>query len=310
MRPDAEQALRREAVLTAVVVQEGIEPSDQDLLEAIAPTAEGEGAEPREADRRPAHGRAPGGAARELAARQAVELIADAATPIPRRAGACQGEAVDARAGARRGGGRRDAGPLVDAGSLALQKESGRRSETKARTMSPLVPMVVEQTSRGERAFDIYSRLLNERIIFLGTPVDDQIANLIVAQLLHLESEDPEKDISLYINSPGGSVYAGLAIYDTMQFIKPDVQTICVGIAMSMGALLLAGGARGQADGAAERQDPDPPGVVELSGAGHRHRDPRQGDHRRAPATWTRSSPSTRTSSWRRCARTPSATTS
>ena len=106
--------------------------------------------------------------------------------------------------------------------------------------------MVVEQTSRGERAFDIYSRLLNERIVFLGTPVDDQIANLIVAQLLHLESEDPDKDISLYINSPGGSVYAGLAIYDTMQFIKPDVSTICVGIAMSMGALLLAGGAKGK----------------------------------------------------------------
>ena len=112
--------------------------------------------------------------------------------------------------------------------------------------MSPLIPMVVEQTSRGERAFDIYSRLLNERIIFLGTPVDDQIANLIVAQLIHLESEDPDKDISLYINSPGGSVYAGLAIYDTMQYIKPDVQTICVGIAMSMGALLLAGGAKGK----------------------------------------------------------------
>jgi ATP-dependent Clp protease, protease subunit len=109
--------------------------------------------------------------------------------------------------------------------------------------MSPLVPMVVEQTSRGERAFDIYSRLLNERIVFLGTPVTDDIANLVVAQLLHLESEDPDKDISLYINSPGGSVYAGLAIYDTIQFIKPDVQTICVGIAMSMGALLLAGGA-------------------------------------------------------------------
>ena len=112
--------------------------------------------------------------------------------------------------------------------------------------MSPLVPMVVEQTSRGERAFDIYSRLLNERIIFLGTPVDDQIANLIVAQLLHLESQDPEKDISLYINSPGGSVYSGMAIYDTMQFIKPDVQTICVGSAMSIGALLLAGGAKGK----------------------------------------------------------------
>jgi ATP-dependent Clp protease protease subunit len=112
--------------------------------------------------------------------------------------------------------------------------------------MSPLVPMVVEQTSRGERAFDIYSRLLNERIIFLGTPVTDDIANLIVAQLIHLESEDPDKDISVYINSPGGSVYAGLAIYDTIQFIKPDVQTICVGIAMSMGALLLSGGAEGK----------------------------------------------------------------
>ena len=110
----------------------------------------------------------------------------------------------------------------------------------------PLVPMVVEQTSRGERAFDIYSRLLNERIIFLGTPVDDQIANLIIAQLLHLESEDPDKDVYIYVNSPGGSVYAGLAIYDTMQYIKPDVQTICVGIAMSMGALLLAGGTKGK----------------------------------------------------------------
>ena len=111
---------------------------------------------------------------------------------------------------------------------------------------SPLVPMVVEQTSRGERAFDIYSRLLNERIVFLGSAVDDQVANLIVAQLLHLESQDPDKDISIYINSPGGSIYAGLSIYDTMQFIKPDVATMCVGIAMSMGSLLLAGGAPGK----------------------------------------------------------------
>jgi ATP-dependent Clp protease, protease subunit len=110
----------------------------------------------------------------------------------------------------------------------------------------PLVPMVVERTARGEREYDIYSRLLNERIIFLGQPVDDQIANLVVAQLLHLESADPEKDISIYINSPGGSIYAGLAIYDTMQFIKPDVQTICCGIAMSMGSLLLTGGAKGK----------------------------------------------------------------
>ena len=112
--------------------------------------------------------------------------------------------------------------------------------------MSPLIPMVIEQTSRGERSFDIYSRLLNERIIFLGTPIDDQIANLIVAQLIHLESEDPEKDIQIYINSPGGQVYSGLAIYDTMQYIKPDIQTTCVGIAMSMGAIILAGGAKGK----------------------------------------------------------------
>ncbi|MCP9484276.1 MAG: ATP-dependent Clp protease proteolytic subunit [Gaiellaceae bacterium MAG52_C11] len=112
--------------------------------------------------------------------------------------------------------------------------------------MSPNIPMVIEQTSRGERAFDIYSRLLNERIIFLGTPVDDFIANLIVAQLLHLESEDPDKDVQIYINSPGGVVYAGLAIYDTMQFIKPDVQTTCVGMAMSMGSIILMGGAKGK----------------------------------------------------------------
>src|SRR4051794_32566066 len=97
----------------------------------------------------------------------------------------------------------------------------------------PMIPMVVEQDSRGERSFDIYSRLLRERIIFIGTPIDDQIANLVVAQLIHLESDDPDKDIAIYINTPGGQVYAGLAIYDTMQFIKPEIQTICVGIAMS-----------------------------------------------------------------------------
>jgi len=112
--------------------------------------------------------------------------------------------------------------------------------------MSPLIPIVVEQTVHGERAFDIYSRLLNERIIFLGMPVDDELANLTIAELLHLESEDPDKDISLYINCPGGSIYAGLAIYDTMQFVKPAITTISVGIAMSLGALLLAAGANGK----------------------------------------------------------------
>jgi len=111
---------------------------------------------------------------------------------------------------------------------------------------SNLVPMVVEQTARGERAFDIYSRLLKDRLIFLGGPIDDYVANLIVAQLLFLESENPDKDISIYINSPGGVVTAGLAIYDTMQFIKPDVSTMCLGQAASMGALLLAAGAKGK----------------------------------------------------------------
>jgi ATP-dependent Clp protease, protease subunit len=110
----------------------------------------------------------------------------------------------------------------------------------------PLIPMVIERTARGEREFDIFSRLLNERIIFLGTPIEDQVANLVVAQLLHLESQDPDKDISIYINSPGGSVYSGLAIYDTMRFVRPDIHTMCVGVAMSMGSLLLAGGTKGK----------------------------------------------------------------
>lgn len=109
-----------------------------------------------------------------------------------------------------------------------------------------LVPMVVEQTGRGERAYDIFSRLLKERIVFLGLPVDDTVASLIIAQLLFLESEDPDKDINLYINSPGGGVYAGMAIYDTMQYIRPDVSTICIGMSASIAAILLAGGAKGK----------------------------------------------------------------
>lgn len=109
-----------------------------------------------------------------------------------------------------------------------------------------LVPMVVEQTSRGERAYDIYSRLLKDRIIFIGSAIDDVVANLVIAQLLFLESEDPDKDINVYINSPGGLIYSGLAIYDTMQYIKPDVSTICVGLAASMGAVLLAAGTKGK----------------------------------------------------------------
>jgi ATP-dependent Clp protease, protease subunit len=108
----------------------------------------------------------------------------------------------------------------------------------------PIIPMVIDQTSRGERAYDIYSRLLKDRIIFLGTPINDEVANLLIAQLLFLESEDPDKDINFYINSPGGAVTAGLAVYDTMQYIKPDITTLCIGQAASMGALLLAAGAK------------------------------------------------------------------
>jgi ATP-dependent Clp protease protease subunit len=110
----------------------------------------------------------------------------------------------------------------------------------------PLIPTVIERNARGDREYDIYSRLLSERIVFIGTPISDQIANLVIAQLLHLESDDPDKDISIYINSPGGDVYSGLAIYDTMQFIKPEITTICFGVAMSMGSLLLTAGTKGK----------------------------------------------------------------
>src|SRR3954467_6099772 len=122
----------------------------------------------------------------------------------------------------------------------------GRVPDHAVRVSSSLVPMVLEQTSRGERSFDIYSRLLNDRIVFIGQPIDDDIANLVVAQMLHLASEDPDKDISVYVNSPGGSLHAGLAIYDTIQYVRPDVQTICYGMAMSAGSLILTGGTAGK----------------------------------------------------------------
>ena len=142
----------------------------------------------------------------------------------------------------------------------------------------PMVPMVVEQSSRGERSFDIYSRLLSERIIVLGTEIDDQVANLIVAQLLHLESEDPDKDISLYINSPGGVVYSGLAIYDTIQFVHCDVQTICFGDRDVDGLADPHRRHARQAHGAPELADPQPPALRRLRGPVDRHRDPRPRD--------------------------------
>ena len=132
-----------------------------------------------------------------------------------------------------------------------------------------LVPMVVEQTGRGERSFDIYSRLLNDRIIMLCDEVNDTTASLVVAQLLYLEAQDPDKDISLYINSPGGSVTAGMAIYDTMNYIKCDVSTICIGMAASMGAFLLSSGAKGKALRAAECRDYDPSAVRRHAGSDH-----------------------------------------
>ena len=140
--------------------------------------------------------------------------------------------------------------------------------------MLGMVPMVIEQSGRGERAYDIYSRLLKERVIFLVGPVNDHTANLIVAQMLFLESENPDKDISLYINSPGGSVSAGMAIYDTMQFIKPDVSTLCTGLAASMGAFLLAAGAKGKRFSLPNSRVM----IHQPSGGAHRHRDPGQGN--------------------------------
>ncbi len=147
-----------------------------------------------------------------------------------------------------------------------------------------LVPVVVEQTSRGERAYDIYSRLLKDNVIFLGSAIDDQVASLVIAQLLFLEAEKPEKDIFLYINSPGGSTTAGLAIYDTMQYVKPDVATIALGQAASMGAVLLAGGARETVRAAAHPRALAPAPDGGSAGAGRRHRYPCQRHRSRTPA--------------------------
>ena len=144
------------------------------------------------------------------------------------------------------------------------------------RAQSSLVPMVLEQTSRGERSFDIYSRLLNERIIFIGQQIDDDIANLVVAQLIHLESDDPDKDISVYVNSPGGSLHAGLAIYDAMQYIRNDVSTLCYGMAMSAGSLILTGGTKGKRYSLPNSRILIHQPLVGLPGTVDRHRDPRQ----------------------------------
>ena len=152
-----------------------------------------------------------------------------------------------------------------------------------------LVPTVVEQTNRGERAYDLYSRLLKEHIIFLGTPIDDTIANLVCAQLLHLESENPDKDINIYINRPGGDITALFAIYDTMQYVKPDISTICFGQAASAAAVLLAAGTKGKRLALPARPDPAAPALGLGRRPGHRHRDPGQGDPADAGPARTRS---------------------
>ncbi len=262
MRTQAQDLVRKDLALEAVVAAEKIEVTDAMVEEWVREQAAESDEDVDEAVERLMADPATLTALRQdLAAQKALDVVTENAKPITaEQADAKQKlwtpEKETAQSAAK-------SSPIWTPGSLA--------GPTRGAHVSPLIPMVIEQTSRGERSFDIYSRLLNERIIFLGTPVDDQIANLIVAQLLHLESEDPDKDISIYVNSPGGSVYAGLAIYDTMNFVKPDVQTICVGIAMSMGALLLAGRREGQADGPAEREDPDPPGQLWISGPGDRY---------------------------------------
>ena len=226
MHAEAARSVARELALEAVADRAGIEISDDDVNAWIREQAEESGDDPE----------------------QMIEDIWCTATRSrcgrPRLRGALDRLVADVK-------------PIsldlaeaaTSCGPPTRKTPSPRRScgHPAARSPNePVDPHGDRADLRGERSFDIYSRLLNERIIFLGTQVDSQIANLINAQLLHLESEDPDKDISLYINSPGGSVYDGLSIYDTMQFIKPDVSTICVGIAMSMGALLLTGGAKGK----------------------------------------------------------------
>ena len=169
-------------------------------------------------------------------------------------------------------------------------------------------PYVIERSSRGERTYDIFSRLLMDRIVFLGTPINDDVANIVIAQLLFLEADNPERDINLYINSPGGSVSAGMAIYDTMQFLNAPIRTICMGMAASMGAFLLASGHGGQALGAAARADHDPPAVRRDAGDGGGHRDPGAGDPVPAGEDERAVRASTRGGRWSRSSGTSTAT--
>ena len=279
LREPASRRVKVLLVLSAIAEQEGIDASPEEIQAEIDEQLERYGNDPKLAEYL------------DLAARSQLPAD-DAAQPYtgrhldrsrPRDRCTRRGGGI----GLRRGGPR--AHPGVD---------------------DMLVPMVIESSARGERAFDIYSRLLKERIIFLGDMIEDHIANLVIAQLLFLESEDPEKDISLYINSPGGVVTSGLAIYDTIQYLKAPVSTICIGQAASMGAVLLAAGATGKRFALPEQPDHDPPGLGRLPRQHAGRRDPGQGDA--APDRPPDAHPGQRTPgrSTRRSAATRSATTS
>ena len=283
LRPDAENAVRRELVVEAVADAEGIEVSDEEIEEQVRADAEATGRAP---DRLLHDLRHHGGwetLRQDLRMKKAVEVLTSRRDADPDGAGRGPRAPLDAETRPARSRPRRQGSrpPPGSSGRPATPDDHARREDPQ---LSPLIPMVVEQTSRGERSFDIYSRLLNERIVFLGTPIDDQIANLVVAQLLHLESEDPDKDISIYINSPGGSVLRG----------PGDLRHDAVhqaGRADDLRRHRHEHGRppprrrrHGQADGPAERQDPHPPGLERLQRPGDRHRDPRARDHRPAQA--------------------------
>ena len=236
LQDEAQRSVARELVLDAVADQLGLDVPDAEVEELVREQAEALG---DDADEMLVALRESGrfeSLREDLRLRNALDHVAGEVKRIP----LAQAEAREAIWTPDK------ENPPTETKLWTPDQPQRRRSPIMNPPSNLVIPSVIEQTSRGERFFDIYSRLLNERIIFLGTPIDDQVANLIVAQMIHLESEDPDKDINIYINSPGGSVYSGLAIYDTMQFIKPDVATTCVGIAMSMGALLLAAGTEGK----------------------------------------------------------------
>ncbi len=283
-RPGAEKRVREYLLLDAIAEKEGLSVTDTELEAEFKRAAAQRGVEPAALREQMAKAGGIDALRDEMRLAKAVDLL------IAGGQGATLGNAEGSEMSSR--------GP----GSEEEEHEGGGMV---------LVPMVIEQTSRGERAYDIYSRLLKDNIIFLGQPVDDTIANLIIAQMLFLESENSEKDIAFYINSPGGVISAGMAIYDTMQYVKNDVSTICVGQAASMAAVLMAAGRAREALRPAELAVPDPPATrLWAPGTGDGHRDPREGPAQDARADQPDPLRAHRASRSRRSPRTPTATTS